>query len=426
MKKLFTFIALALITLVACDKTADDGTTKLTINAKQVPLEIDYAGGKTMITYHIANPISNVELEVSTPASWIKDLMANDGAVSFVAERNTGSEQRISYISFKYGDIEENLGIVQGVRPEGAYDYDTTATVFGGEYYGMDANDNFNYYIQVGTGEISEFNDAPNAVYYYFDLYAKYRGGEHPIVPNGTYTLDNKNSMNIGTFTAEYSKAHVNNEYGVADTEFKMTSGTVTITDNKFEAVIYMTDGTIHHVVYEGELHVPNAVYGTPEVATTLTEDYTFDHKGATLRLFYYGDYYDCGKDYWSVQLMETVYPIDGDYLMIDVITDGVNEGPQKENIPGTYTACSDLDIKENSFLAGIMEGVKYLYSWRFICEEDYIVNGKGRAPITDGTITIEFDGNNFVATFDCVDDANNKFAGKFEGASIEVYDRSK
>lgn len=426
MRKLFTFIALALLTLVACETTKDDGTTKLTINAKQVPLQIDYAGGKNVITYTIANPIPGVEIEVSSPASWIHDVIAKNGAVSFVADRNTGSEERVSYLAFKYGDIEENLGIVQGVRPEGAYDYDTTATVFGGEYYGMDSNDNFNYYIQVGTGEINENNDAPNAVYYYFDLYAKYRGGEHPIVPNGTYTLDNKNSMAVGTFTAEYSKAHFNNEYGVGDIEFKMVSGTVTITDNKFDAVIYMSDGTIHHVVYEGELHVPNAVYGTPEVATTLTEDYTFDHQGATLRLFYYGDFYNCGKDYWSLALMETVNPIDGDYVMVDIITDGLNEGAVRENVVGTYTACSDLDIKENSFLAGIMEGVKFLYSWRLICEEDYIIDGNGRVPMSDGTIKVEFDGVNFTVTFDCVDDANHKFAGKFEGAAVEVYDRSK
>lgn len=415
---------MAFVMLVACDTPADK-TTSIKIIAEQ-PMMLDFAGGNLEIAYEISNPNPDVTLTTLPAAAWIEPIIVKNGVAKFFVERNMQTSERATRITFTYGDITEELIVIQNGRPEGTVDYDYDATVFGGEYYGMGDNDNFNYYIQVGTGEINEFNDAPNAVYYYFDLYAKYRGGDRPIVPNGTYTLDTKNSMAIGTFTVEHSKAHINNEYGAADTEFKMASGTVTVTDNRFEATLHMTDGTVHHVLYEGELYVPNAVYDTPEVATTLTEDYTFDHQNATLRLFYYGDYYDCGKDYWSVQLMESVNPINGDFIMVDIITDGLNEGPQAENVIGTYTACSDLDIKESSFLAGFMEGVKYLYSWRFICEEDYIVNGNGRAPISDGTISISFEGNNFTVSFDCVDDANNKFAGKFEGVAVEIYNRKK
>lgn len=415
---------MAFVMLVACDTPADK-TTSIKIIAEQ-PMMLDFAGGNLEIAYEISNPNPDVTLTTLPAAAWIEPIIVKNGVAKFFVERNMQTSERATRITFTYGDITEELIVIQNGRPEGTVDYDYDATVFGGEYYGMGDNDNFNYYIQVGTGEINEFNDAPNAVYYYFDLYAKYRGGDHPIVPNGTYTLDTKNNMAIGTFTVEHSKAHINNEYGAADTEFKMASGTVTVTDNRFEATLHMTDGTVHHVLYEGELYVPNAVYDTPEVATTLTEDYTFDHQNATLRLFYYGDYYDCGKDYWSVQLIESVNPINGDFIMVDIITDGLNEGPQAENVIGTYTACSDLDIKESSFLAGFMEGVKYLYSWRFICVEDYIVNGNGRAPISDGTISISFEGNNFTVSFDCVDDANNKFAGKFEGVAVEIYNRKK
>lgn len=424
MKQLFTILSMAFVMLVACDTPADK-TTSIKIIAEQ-PMMLDFAGGKLEIAYEISNPNPDVTLTTLPAAAWIEPIIVKNGVAKFFVERNMQTSERATRITFTYGDITEELIVIQNGRPEGTVDYDYDATVFGGEYYGMGGNDNFNYYIQVGTGEINEFNDAPNAVYYYFDLYAKYRGGDHPIVPNGTYTLDTKNSMAIGTFTVEHSKAHINNEYGVADTEFKMASGTVTVTDNRFEATLHMTDGTVHHVLYEGELYVPNAVYDTPEVATTLTEDYTFDHQNATLRLFYYGDYYDCGKDYWSVHLMESMNPINGDFIMVDIITDGLNEGPQAENVIGTYTACSDLDIKESSFLAGFMEGVKYLYSWRFICVEDYIVNGNGRAPISDGTISISFEGNNFTVSFDCVDDANNKFTGKFEGVAVEIYNRKK
>ena len=429
MKKLLSLLTLSLALLVACSKADDtqkSAEPTLTILSEQ-PLDVDFRGGKVTIPYEIANPQSGVELAVSCTASWVSELMASNGVSTFVAERNSGSTPREAAIIFTYGDMEQSLLIKQGIRPEGGYDYDMQATVFGGEYYGMGLNDNFNYYVQVGDSEINESNNIPNGTYYYFDIYAKHRGGDHPILPNGTYTLANNEDNAIGTFTAKESKAHINNELGEVETEFTMVNGSVTVTDNKFEAVIYMSDGTIHRILYEGELHVPYAVFAeTPEVGSSLTEDLVFDHNAASIRLFYYGDYYECGKDYWSIALMETVYPINGDYVMVDIITDGLNEGADVENIYGTYTACSDLDIKENSFLSGIMEGAMYLYSWRLICEDDYIVNGNGRVPVSDGTITVEPDGSNVIVTFDCVDDANHKVHGAFVCGYPEIYDRSK
>jgi hypothetical protein len=223
------------------------------------------------------------------------------------------------------------------------------------------------------------------------------------------------------------SKAHINNEQGVADTEFTISQGTVTVTDNRFEAVLNMADGSIHRVVFEGELHVPYAVsFPTPDLATTLTEDLIFAHNGAIMRLFYYGDYYERGYDYWRVALMETTNPVNGDYFMIDIITDALNEGANENNVVGEYVACSDLDIKPNSFLAGVMEGAAYINSWRLVVEDDYIINGNGRVPMTTGSVKIEKEGSGFLITIDSMDDANHKVKGTFSCGGVELYDRSK
>ena len=143
------------------------------------------------------------------------------------------------------------------------------------------------------------------------------------------------------------------------------------------------------------------------------------------MRLFYYGDYYECGYDYWRVALMQTMNPINGDYFMIDIITDAKDEGAVAENVLGTYAACSDFDIKPNSFLIGVMEGASYINSWRLVVEDDYIVNGNGRVPLTTGSVKIEKDGASFLVTIDSMDDGNNKVQGSFSCGGIELYDRS-
>ena len=390
-------------------------------------MEFDFKGGKGMVLFELKNPKTDVTLTVSANgATWISDIKSNDSVVSFVVERNGGAEERVAILTIACGELIQEVAVRQGVRSEGEYDYDVTATIFGGEYLSLETSDNYNYYVQVGTGEINEKNDIPNATYYYFDLYSKFRGGDRPILPNGTYTLDNTEKFPIGTFSAKHSKAHINNQFGEPDTEFLIVAGTLYVTDNRFEAVLNMTDGTIHHIVYEGELYVPFAVsYPTPDIATTLTEDLIFEHTGSTMRLFYYGDYYECGYDYWRVALMQTMNPINGDYFMIDIITDAKDEGAVAENVLGTYAACSDFDIKPNSFLIGVMEGASYINSWRLVVEDDYIVNGNGRVPLTTGSVKIEKDGASFLVTIDSMDDGNNKVQGSFSCGGIELYDRS-
>ena len=390
-------------------------------------MEFDFKGGKGMVLFELKNPKTDVTLTVSANGvTWISDIKSNDSVVSFVVERNGGAEERVAILTIAYGDLKQEVAVRQGVRSEGEYDYDVIATIFGGEYLSLETSDNYNYYVQVGTGEINEKNDIPNATYYYFDLYSKFRGGDRPILPNGTYTLDNTEKFPIGTFSAKHSKAHINNQFGEPDTEFLIVAGTLYVTDNRFEAVLNMADGTIHRVVFEGELYVPFAVsYPTPDIATTLTEDLIFEHNGAIMRLFYYGDYYECGYDYWRVALMQTMNPINGDYFMIDIITDAKDEGAVAENVLGTYAACSDFDIKPNSFLIGVMEGASYINSWRLVVENDYIVNGNGRVPLTTGSVKIEKDGASFLVTIDSMDDGNNKVQGSFSCGGIELYDRS-
>ena len=426
MKKIFSLLSLMLVLLASCENTKDDGVTRLNILSDSL-MQFDFRSGKGVVEYEIKNPLADVSLIVTTNgANWIYDINVENGEATFSYERNGGEDVRYAILTFTYGDLVQEVAVSQGVRAEGDCDYEIVATSFGGEYLSLQAADDYNYYVQVGTGEIDYMNGTPNATYYYFDIFSKFRGGMDPILPNGTYTLDTSDKFKAGSFSAKNSMAHINDENGEHAVEFKMSMGTVTVTDNKFEALVHMTDGTIHHIVFEGTLYVPFAVsYPTPDIATTLTEDLIFNHTGCTMRLFYYGDYYECGYDYWRVALMQTMNPINGDYFMIDIITDAKGEGADPENVLGTYAACSDFDIKPNSFLIGVMEGASYINSWRLVVEDDYIVNGNGRVPLTTGSVKIEKDGGSFIVTIDSMDDGNNKVQGTFNCGGYELYDRS-
>ena len=425
MKKLFTLLALALFCLSACEKNETpqepvDTTTSVEV-LSEIPMTIAYQGGKSLILFEIKNPVEGVRVTAYSNAFWVKDVMANDGVVSFVADRNTTSNRREGVITIKYGDIEKYVGLIQEVRPEGEYDYETVATVFGGEYLGNAGEDNYNYYVQLGTGEINETNNGANAVYYYFDIYAKNRGGEHPILANGTYEFDRNNSCYVGTFTAEHSKAHFNDGDGQPETSFEMKSGTVTVTDNKFEAIVTMSDGTLHRIVYEGELYVPSVVE-SPAYSSKLTEDFTFDLSTGYLRLFYYGDEYGIGADYWSIALMEDSGARNGAYFQIKLFTDSC-EDASYDSLAGVYTPCSDLAPQKNCFIKGLVEGVMYVGSQYYVVE-NYVINNNLGAPIYDGQIEIAVDGNDVSVTLDCIDDNGHKIQGSFSSVGIEFYDR--
>ena len=424
MKKLFFILSLMLVMFAACEPSAqNDGKTAIKI-LSELPIEVDFHGGEQIITYKIVNPLPGVELQASCPKSelWITDLVAKNGVLKFVVARNKESNERMTTIKLTYGEIVEEILVAQSVRPDDAYDYDITATIFGGEYTGNNGEDCYNYYVQLGNGEIDEFNDDANAYYYYFDIYVKGRGGDHPILPNGTYNFDGKSSEAVGTFTKEFSKVHFNDAAGQHVEEFEMASGRVTVTDNKFEALVYMTDGTVHHIVYEGELYVPSVV-PSPEYSSKLTEDLEFDLSTGYIRLFYYGDEFGIGADYWSVALMEDSGAANGAYIQVKILTNSLGD-KSYESIAGVYTPCSDLEPQKGCFLRGLLEGQMYIGSQYYFLTNGYIENNLG-GPIYDGQIEIKVEDNKFNVTVDCMDDNGHKIKGTFSCSGAEFYDRS-
>ena len=142
---------------------------------------------------------------------------------------------------------------------------------------------------------------------------------------------------------------------------------------------------------------------------------------------YFRGDWFGTGNDVWFMHMIETKAGFSGVYMLFNFIVPKSAGGYSNETgFVGEYKLSDPTQSLDYTFPAGrLRDDSQQLNAWYLYCVGGQIDMSKA-APIKDGTIKVEFDGANFIVTFDCVDDANNKFAGKFEGAAIEVYDRSK
>ena len=127
-----------------------------------------------------------------------------------------------------------------------------TASNFYCEYWGTEFSSAYNYYVILS--DVAPNGDLPvaNSTNYYFDLYASTGATQAKgVVPNGTYSLSN--TYGAGTFSDEYGFLVTMNSNS-EPTYSIYVDGFVTVSDGKIEAQLEMEDGSIHTVVYTGDI----------------------------------------------------------------------------------------------------------------------------------------------------------------------------
>ena len=307
------------------------------------------------------------------------------------------------------------------------------AQALNGEYFGIDKRSGaFNYFAIFSTLGTTGLTDLYLDTYYRFDIYTDTPAATNGplMLPEGVYELDPYSLGEVGTFGADYSLRFQTFESGEYSETFFM-DGRLTITKDRVEGIFLMDNGEVHRLVYDGSLELSYIEVEVEGPFSYLSEDYTFDHSMSIFRLFYYGDYYGIGATNWSLTVMETQNPINGDYFTFDIIA--YNDGKTIADAMGTYEAiASAKDAAKGKFIAGTMDNsMQYLYSWYKVVEDDYIVQTSG-GPMVGGTVTLEQadaqDGSatEYRLTIDCVDDLGYKVQGSFRGVVCEFYDRTE
>ena len=424
MKKLLFILAAGLFALTACEPTngpqGGNDEKKGTLAVVEKSVDLAFYGGEGVINYTLTDAAEGAKPTVEANQEWVSNITVAD-KITFDVALNGTTEQRAAIITVSFGEQTQQVFVNQAAGYE--IDVEFTATAINGEYYGTNYSADPNYFVILSKNGTTGFSDMYIDTYYRLDIYSKTPAGDPLALPEGVYTFDYLDQGYGNTFGIGYSYLLQTFENGNYK-ELSFEDGVIIVTENKIDAIFVFQNGEVHHVVYEGSLELGWLAFPEPEYYSTLSEDYSFNHNNGVVRFFHYGDYYNVGGSNWSITAMLPGDPLNGDYILVDLVADKVSTNVNPDDAVGTYTCvASDALVAKNTFIAGGMDGNSYTYSWLQYVVDNYIDHSR-RAPITDGTITIAAEGTGYLLTFDCMDDNGHKITGAFNCPTVELYDR--
>lgn len=424
MKRFFAFAMVAMLAMVACENNGHDDTQgvsgTMTITTES-PISFSFVGGEGEIAYTLEGAKEGNKPTVECAQEWITNLTVAE-TITFNVERSTVQEERTAILLVSYGEQEEQVFVKQGP----AYaptQVEAEAKALNGEYLGQTNAGTYNYFIILSERGTTGWFDLYVDNYYRISLCSDVAPAdltpESPsVLPVGVYYIDELSMGGGGTFK-QGSSWYVECRADGGFFESQYSDGVVIVTETGIEAFLTLTNGTVHHVTYEGSLDLGYIPIPEPDYYTSLTEDYTFEHNGFVSQIYYYGDLENVGLGNWVISAANSYdMNMNGDYLKVDVYLDSLDFNP--ELIYGEYDAVATSDeLKGGNFLGGVFG------SWLYGVEDGFIVNGTV-APLTAGKVKIEKSGNGAIITVDCVDDLGHKVQGTFDCPTVEFYDLSK
>lgn len=311
-------------------------------------------------------------------------------------------------------------GVINGMNLTGnlpTEDVNMEATYLGGEYYGIEYSETYNYYLLLSDKGIGEDGYViPYGTYYQVDLYGlegevDEEGYIH--VPAGTYTFDANDTTaewTMGNYYSRYSK--VNGDGTAYDAQSGFEAGQAVVTENSLVLEVTIA-GVKHTVTYNGapKLYVGGSGGGSGE-NVEMEAEYAY--------AFYYGDQYAPGvADNYYLFLSdlgldaEGYEQANGTYYRFDIYAPISADNATK--VPaGTYT----IDMTDS----GALWTASLSYSAYFILDEygwDYVSNDYPAS----GTVVVGEDGTIVAEVTMLMSGATHKVT--YNGGNIEVFDNS-
>ena len=125
MRKLFSLIALAAVTLFSCENNEPQGggsdnkidpTLKIKLTSQSV-MNFAAAGGEGVITYTLENAVEGTELTATCEADWVLNLTAGE-TVTFAVAENEAEEARETKVVVAYGELSFEVAVKQEGKKE--------------------------------------------------------------------------------------------------------------------------------------------------------------------------------------------------------------------------------------------------------------------------------------------------------------------
>ena len=130
MKKTILFLAVALLTIAACNKNTPTGgnpeqqVPTLTITSDTL-YNIGAEGGEFEITYIIENPTEDGIIETSVNQNWISiPNTGENGLISFSVAENSSTESRTAVITVTYLELSQSIQVTQEGTAANGNEYD--------------------------------------------------------------------------------------------------------------------------------------------------------------------------------------------------------------------------------------------------------------------------------------------------------------
>lgn len=267
-KNLFLALLALPLFFVACDKgndtvdTPKDATVTITAGSF-TESEISFTIASTN-----AEKVAYIVIEAAEEAPMASEVLANGVVIDANKSVECTKGELKAETTYAIIAVAQNskgvdkksieMTTLQGtVTPDPTPDPDPTPETFVATHYyaEFDNSEGINIYcVMLGDKEIGdEYMGVDGGTYYTFYFISSTIGGGK--LPNGIYTLDSTYGAN--TIIADYSYRHQMENGNLVNGMEIFSDANLTISDGKIEAqVVLDRDGSIHNIVFEGELAV--------------------------------------------------------------------------------------------------------------------------------------------------------------------------
>ena len=427
MKRLFLLLTILVITLTSCEELFSNEqevtTFKITKNSE---FNVISLGADIAVNYKITKPIEGVSITAIPSEEWISETKALKNAVVFTVAKNESDVARTATITLLYSNIERVVTITQSAAGAELSEYTPMEHLSGfywGTKYGSTEGDHHYSLVMGESGNCIDLatgdrNLMTGKSYLFFDLFSTTvpeKLNREFNVPVGNYALDHSNSATAGTIAELPTYLYL--EDGKNDVETEFVNGSITVTEESIYANFIDKRGKEYKYCCQTR-YVDNAsnfgsFYPTQNLST-LDSDLNVSFSEYEAYATLHGDRYLIGKNLYDIFIIDNATGNSFDIVLLSDIDNGIPTGMfpistdlSKESIalPG-YANCENMQV----------------WSWytRYTFDRDIL----GSAPIVDGEVTIEDNGDNtHTVTIDVVDDLGNKITGSCKGY-ITTYGR--
>ena len=126
----FIITALSTLFVTACSESKqvdEKPILKPEVKLEQNSLTVDAAGGEYSIAYTITNGSEGIDIEATSSAEWISELMSDGNTLSFSIAENTVSKRRSAQIAVSYPEHEKlTISITQAALEEISFNIEIT------------------------------------------------------------------------------------------------------------------------------------------------------------------------------------------------------------------------------------------------------------------------------------------------------------